>query len=62
MSKIITSQQWLKGLELCKKGKHKFRENSFGVIFCTRCGLLSNTIVNAPKLDENDCLVVKDFN
>ena len=62
MAKIITSQQWLKGQELCKKGKHKFRENSFGVIFCTRCGLLSNATVNTPKLDENDCLVVKDFN
>lgn len=59
MSKIITSQQWYKGLELCKKGKHKFRENSFGVIFCTRCGLLSNAIVNTFKLDENDCLVIK---
>lgn len=55
MSKIITSQQWLKGQELCKKGKHKFKENSFGVVFCTRCGLLSNAIVDMPKLDENDC-------
>lgn len=60
MAKIISSQQWLKGQELCKKGKHKFKENSFGVVFCTRCGLLSNATVNTSKLDENDCLIIKN--
>lgn len=59
MAKIITSQQWLKNRELCNKGKHKFRENCFGIVFCTRCGLLSNATVNTPKLDENDCLIIK---
>lgn len=35
--------------KLCKSGKHKLRENKFGVVWCVRCGLLSNTI-NANKL------------
>lgn len=33
----------------CLKGKHKLRENKFGVVWCVNCGLLSNTL-NATKL------------
>jgi hypothetical protein len=29
-------------LDNCKKGKHKLRENRFGVTWCVVCGLLSN--------------------
>lgn len=41
--------------QTCDKGKHKLRENKFGVVWCVRCGMLSNTM-NAPKLEETDKL------
>lgn len=56
----ITTKQFLKGLELCKKGKHKLRENKLGVVFCTRCGLLSTSVGNVEKLTENDVICVKN--
>jgi hypothetical protein len=59
MGKIIDSETFEKGLNLCKKGKHKFRENKFGVTWCVRCGLLSTTIGTAPILEENDKIIVK---
>lgn len=36
----------------CKQGKHRFRENSFGVVWCIDCGMFSNTL-NAPKLEKS---------
>lgn len=39
----------------CDKGKHKLRENSFGIVWRVRCGMLSN-VMNAPKLEETDKL------
>lgn len=59
MTREITKEQHSKMLELCKKGKHKLRENSFGVVWCVKCGLLSTTIGNCPKLDEDDKLIIK---
>lgn len=50
-TKIITSEQHQNLLKLCNKGKHQFRENNFGVIFCIRCGLLSTSTNGAPKLE-----------
>ena len=49
--KIITSEQHQNLLKLCNKSKHQFRENSFGVIFCIRCGLLSTSTNNVQKLE-----------
>lgn len=44
-----------KNLSLCKKDKHKLRINKFGVTWCIRCGLLSNTL-NAEPLEKKDKL------
>lgn len=62
MSKIINIENFIKGLDLCKKGKHKFRENKFGVTWCVRCGLLSTTIGTAQVLEENDKLKIVNKN
>lgn len=62
MSKIINIETFIKGLDLCKKGKHKLRENKFGVTWCVRCGLLSTTIGTAQALEENDKLKIVNKN
>lgn len=49
--KVLTPEQHKFHLFLCNKGKHQFRENSFGVIFCIRCGLLSTSTNNVQKLE-----------
>ena len=41
----------------CNKGKHRLRENNFGVTWCVICGLLSNGEV-PDKLTEEDKLFV----
>lgn len=58
MAKRITQEQYLNKLKQCSKGKHKLRENSFGVVYCVRCGLLSTSVGNVPKLEEDDKLIV----
>ena len=42
--------------DACKQGKHKFIENKFGVVWCVKCGLLSNTL-NAPKLHNSNIIL-----
>lgn len=32
----------------CRQGKHRFRENNFGVVWCIDCGQLSNTMDAKP--------------
>lgn len=41
--------------------KHKLRENKFGVVWCVKCGFLSNTI-NADKLNKKDLVIYKKPN
>ena len=55
----IKKSDWLKGLNLCAKGKHKLRTNHYGVTWCTRCGLLSNT-QNAQELTKEDVLTIEN--
>lgn len=55
----IKKSDWFKSLNLCAKGKHKLRTNHYGVTWCVRCGLLSNT-QNAPDLDQDEVLVVEN--
>lgn len=62
MSKIIDSQAFSKGFALCQKGKHKLRENKFGVTWCVRCGLLSTTIGTAQLLEEEDKIKIVNKN
>lgn len=59
MAKEITLEQYEKVLINCKKGKHKLRENDFGVVFCVRCGLLSTSVGGATKLLDEDKIIVK---
>ena len=43
----------------CDKGKHKYRENSFGVTWCVICGQLSNNNCGlVEKLSEDDKLTI----
>jgi hypothetical protein len=58
MAKVITQEQFVKGLAICSKGKHKLRENNFGVLFCVRCGLLSTSVGNVEKLTADDKVIV----
>lgn len=55
----IKKSDWFKSLGLCAKGKHKLRTNHYGVTWCTRCGLLSNT-QNAQELDQEEVLVIEN--
>jgi len=59
MAREIVKEQFENGIKICQKGKHKLRENQFGIVWCTRCGLLSTSVGSAEKLSENDCLIVK---
>lgn len=40
----------------CVSGKHKFRENKFGVTWCVNCGLIGKNAIF--ELVEDDKLVV----
>lgn len=55
----IKKSDWFKSLNLCAKGKHKLRTNHYGVTWCVRCGLLSNT-QNAQVLDQDEVLIVEN--
>lgn len=57
--KTITTEQHQKLVQICAKGKHKLRENSFGVVFCVKCGLLSTSVGIVPKILEEDKLLIK---
>lgn len=60
--KHINNNQFISNLKLCQKGKHKLRENKFGVVFCVRCGLLSTSVGAVVKLKDDDKIkVVKNL-
>lgn len=43
----------------CDKGRHKFRENPFGITWCVICGQLSiNNCGLVEKLSEDDKLTI----
>lgn len=62
MTKIITDEQFINGTKFCVKSKHKLRENSFGIVWCVKCGLLSTSVGNVPKLSDDDKLIIKREN
>lgn len=44
----------------CDKGKHRFRENKFGITWCVICGQLSvNNQGKVEPLQEEDKLIIK---
>ncbi len=55
----ITNESFEKIQANCKKGKHKLRENNFGVCWCVKCGLLSTSVGTAQKLEEEDKIIIK---
>ena len=59
--KIISLEEHSKLKKVhCDKGKHKFRENKFGVTWCTICGLLSsNTYGIIHPIEEDDKITIK---
>lgn len=38
---VETKEHYWKLREMCKNGKHKFRDNNFGVTWCLVCGQIS---------------------
>ena len=58
MAREINKEQFSNGITICSKGKHKLRENQFGIVWCTRCGLLSTSVGSAEKLSDDDKIVV----
>lgn len=54
-----SSEQYHKLLSVtCSKGKHKIRENNFGVVLCSTCGRLFNGDTPGKKLLEEDKLLI----
>lgn len=61
MATVITKNDYitLKGFH-CDKGKHRFRENPFGITWCVICGQLSvNNHGLVPLLREEDKLIIR---
>ena len=44
----LTLEIYWKWRDNCEKGKHKLRDNNFGITWCIVCGLLSNKPSNIP--------------
>jgi len=40
----------------CEKGKHKFRDNNYGVTWCVTCGNLSNKACGVPLTKEDQVI------
>lgn len=56
--RIITSEQFQSGIKICKTGKHRLRVNPYGVTWCIKCGLLSNSVGEKP-LEDEEALQIK---
>lgn len=44
----------------CEKGKHKLKDNSFGITWCVTCGYLSNKPAPLTKDKKEDRLKPED--
>ena len=53
----MNKEQYIKQLQYCSKGKHKLRINKYGVTWCVRCGLLSNS-QNEPLLKTEEKIII----
>lgn len=59
--KVINHERYKLLLErYCNKGKHRIRENNFGVCWCTICGLLSSGDVPDKLVDDDKLLIIKE--
>jgi len=63
MAKIITIEEHSKLKSChCDKGKHRFRENPFGITWCVICGQLSvNNKGKIEPLQEDEKLIIKCY-
>lgn len=52
---IIAIHYW-KLREHCSKGKHKLRDNAFGITWCVICGLHSTKPSNIPLKPEEQII------
>lgn len=61
MAKVITVPEHIKLKQChCDKGKHRFRENKFGVTWCVICGQLStNNMGKVEPLEEDDKFIIR---
>lgn len=54
-------ERYLKQLQYCAKEKHKIRENTFGVVWCVRCGrLFPNNFASQPLKEEDKIIIEID--
>ena len=60
MKTVTTKEHFWKLRDKCNQGKHKFRDNSFGVTFCVVCGQISLKPCNIP-LAEEDKIITTDL-
>ena len=44
----------------CEKGKHKLKDNSFGITWCVTCGYLSNKPAPITAFKNSNLLQPKD--
>jgi hypothetical protein len=57
---VQTLEHYWKLREQCSKGKHKFRDNNFGVTWCVVCGQHSTSPSNIP-LKPEECIIISDL-
>lgn len=54
----MDKENYQKVAKFCMKGKCKPRENSYGVIWCVRCGKLHGYNTSVESLKEEDKIIV----
>lgn len=54
----MDKENYQKVAKFCAKGKCKPRENSYGVVWCVRCGKLHGYNTPAEPLQEEDKIIV----
>lgn len=60
MKTVTTLEHYWKLRGKCLQGKHKLRDNEFGITWCEVCGFLSNKPCNIPLLEE-DKIIISDL-
>ena len=63
MATILSLSEYKKLKQFhCDKGKHRFRENPFGITWCVICGQLSvNNQGKVGPLQEDDKLIIQCY-
>jgi hypothetical protein len=56
---VKTKEHYWKLRELCSKGKHKLRDNAFGMTWCVVCGQHSTKSCGVPLKEEDKIITNK---